>query len=87
MKSEARSDSLREGERMALLGFVVTAPFIYGAFWYLGMLDDALDKIGTSSWSPPAGPSALELEALRRIEAAEATAAAASAVEPGRPAP
>ena len=37
--SQARTDSLWQNEKWALITFVATAPIFYGMFWYVGILD------------------------------------------------
>ena len=44
MHSEARTESLRQTEKWALITFVASMPVIYGLFWYVGIWDDALES-------------------------------------------
>ena len=39
MNSEERTQQLNETERFTFMAFIVTAPLIYGIFWYVGILD------------------------------------------------
>ena len=44
MHSQARAENLRQNEKWALITFVATMPIVYGMFWYVGILDDALES-------------------------------------------
>ena len=39
--SQARTESLWQNEKWAVITFVATAPIFYGMFWYVGILDES----------------------------------------------
>ena len=73
--SEARTEQLRKTERIALGVFIATAPFVYGMFWWCGIVELPWGKKSApSSDAAPRVPSATD-----RMKDGAAPAAAAEA--------
>ena len=73
--SEERTEQLRQTERIAFGVFVATAPFVYGLFWWYGVIELPWGKRSSSS-SDATGRGRPDLEGHRDGAAPHAVEAA-----------